>query len=135
MVEVPTLREAMTPFPHCLEAGDDLATARRMFAEHPIRHLPVKEHGRPIGLLTPRDILLAGRMNPPPTVGDVCERDVLTVDLHDALAAILDTMVARRLDCALVLRHEQLVGIFTTTDACRLLARLVAESDPDPIVA
>jgi hypothetical protein len=35
----------------------------------------------------------------------------------------------------LVLRHEQLVGIFTTMDACRLLADLIVGEEPDPIVA
>ena len=135
MLQAPTLLEAMTPFPFFLEAQAELSAARAMFEAHNIRHLPIKDEGRAVGVLTPRDLILAGRMSPLPRVGEVCDREVLMVDIHLGLAAVLQTMVDQRVDCALVLKHDQLVGIFTTTDACRQLSQLIASSDPDPIVA
>lgn len=134
-MQAPSLLEAMTPFPFFAEARASLDAARSLFAAHPFRHLPIKEDGRTIGLVTPRDLILASRMTPPPTLGDICEREFLAVDVHRPLAEVLLTMAERGVDCALILRHEQLVGIFTTTDACRLLARLVSGDEPDPIVA
>jgi CBS domain-containing protein len=41
-------------------------------------------------------------------------------------------MAARHLGSALVTRSEKLVGIFTATDACRALARVLRERHPDP---
>ncbi len=135
MFQAPTLLEAMTPFPFYLDAKADLAAARAMFETHPIRHLPIKDGARAVGLVTPRDLFLAGRMSPQPKLGDICDREVLMVDIHLLLSAVLQAMVDQRVDCALVLKHDQLVGIFTTTDACRLLGQLVNSSEPDPIVA
>jgi len=134
-LQAPSLLEAMTPFPFFVEAGADLEDARSLFATHPFRHLPVKDDGRTIGVVTPRDLLLAGRMTPAPKLGEICDGDFLAVDVHRPLAEVLATMAERGVDCALVLKHDQLVGIFTTTDACRLLARLVSGEEPDPIVA
>lgn len=134
-LQAPSLLEAMTPFPFFVEAHADLDAARALFAAHPFRHLPVKDDGRTIGVVTPHDLILAGRMTPHPTLGAICDRDVLVVDVHRPLAEVLLTMAERGVDCALILKHEQLVGIFTTTDACRLLARLVSGDEPDPIVA
>jgi signal-transduction protein with cAMP-binding, CBS, and nucleotidyltransferase domain len=34
-----------------------ISTARRMMAEHRIRHLPIVENGRPLGMISSRDIL------------------------------------------------------------------------------
>jgi CBS domain-containing protein len=39
-------------------------------------------------------------------------------------------MAERHLGSALVTRGGKLVGIFTTTDACRALARLLREQHP-----
>ncbi len=129
------LIEAMTTFPFYIDASASLEEARHMFDAHVIRHLPVKEGGALVGLLTPSELAVAGRITPTPNVGEVCRRDVLTVDVYLSLSSVLTTMVERRVDCALVLRHEQLVGIFTTMDACRLLADVITGEEPDPIVA
>ena len=41
-------------------------------------------------------------------------------------------MAERHIGSALVTRGGKLVGIFTTTDACRALARVLHEQHPDP---
>jgi CBS domain-containing protein len=40
-------------------------------------------------------------------------------------------MADRHVGSALVTRGDKLVGIFTTTDACRALARVLHELHPD----
>lgn len=129
------LIEAMSTFPFFLDASASLDAARAMFEDHGIRHLPIKESGRLLGLVTPHELELASRISPPPTVGEICRREVLTVDVFLSLAAVLEAMVENRADCALVLKHDQLVGIFTTTDACRLLAQMLTGEEPEPLIA
>jgi len=42
-----------------------------------------------------------------------------------SLAAIASDMADRRLGSAVVMDKERVVGVFTVTDACRALARLL----------
>lgn len=55
-------------------------------------------------------------------VGDVCTRDVLTVDPLAKIPDVAREMVERGITSALVLDAGVLVGIFTSTDALRVLA-------------
>lgn len=136
MLPPPTLLEAMSPFPFFLDASATLERAEAMFEEHGIRHLPIKHEGELVGLLTTGDVAVARRLGHARRVGEICHRDILTVDVHLPLAAVLATMIDQHADCALVIKHEHLVGIFTTTDACRLLAEVLGgPADPAPIVA
>ena len=41
-------------------------------------------------------------------------------------------MAEQRMGSALVVRRGKLVGVFTVTDACRLLAAWLRERFPDP---
>ena len=56
--------------------------------------------------------------------GDVCTRDVLTVEPMAPIVEVAQAMVARRVSSALVTEGDVLVGIFTSTDALRLIAEL-----------
>jgi CBS domain-containing protein len=58
--------------------------------------------------------------------------DVYVVDPNAPLDQVLDTLVARRIGSALVTRKGRLAGVFTVTDACRELARLLREQCPPP---
>jgi len=49
--------EYMTQSPHTIEAGRDAAYAASLMVRHRLRHLPVLEAGRPVGLLSARDLL------------------------------------------------------------------------------
>jgi acetoin utilization protein AcuB len=136
-IRQPQILAYMTPFPYSVEVDAPLAEAHAFLRERHIRHLPVTEHGELVGVLTDRDIKLAlgPDLGSPPerelAVRDVYQPDTYVVDAGASLEQVAATMAERHLGSALVTRAEKLVGIFTTTDACRALARVLHERHPD----
>ena len=57
--------------------------------------------------------------------------DVWSVDADVPVLEAIQLMADRHVGSALVTRGDKLVGIFTTTDACRALARVLHELHPD----
>ncbi len=51
----------MSTAPVTAGPDEDVATAARLMVEHEIRHLPVVEGGRVLGVVSVRDVLVAGR--------------------------------------------------------------------------
>jgi acetoin utilization protein AcuB len=133
----PVIRAVMTPFPHAIGAGADLAAALRMMEEHGIRHLPVTEGERLVGIVSERGIRRAQAVATAPDrealrVASVCAPDPLVVDVLTPLDRVLATMASRHLDAALVVKSERLVGIFTGTDACRTFSEFLRSVYPSP---
>lgn len=117
----------MTPFPYFVDAGDSLRVARTLMVRHEVRHLPVKEGDTLVGVLTDRDLkrALDPDLGLPPKdelfVRDACVPDAYTVDTSAPLDRVLEEMVSRHMGSVIVTSHGRLAGIFTTTDACRIL--------------
>lgn len=127
---VPTIKAVMTPFPYSVTLDTPLDEARAMMEEHSIRHLPVKDApGELVGVLSERDIQwIAGSPfyrppDPKVLVRHACILDVCIVDLNAPLTEVLSLMIQRRIGSVLVAKEGRLAGIFTTVDACRLLAQ------------
>jgi acetoin utilization protein AcuB len=144
MTRIPLLKTAMTPFPWWVEIDDPLLTARELMREHKVRHLPVKDNGNLVSVITDRDLKFAldPDLGMPPReslrVRDVCVYTTFIVDIDSRLEDVLDTMAERKIGSALVTREGNLVGIFTSPDACRALSRLIRElrgEDVDPQIA
>jgi len=121
----------MTPFPFSIEIDAPLGEARSFMRLKQIRHLPVTERGRLVGIVSDRDIkLILGPDFAYPeestlTVRDACVCDAYVVEADTALDEVAGTMARRHLGSALVIKTGKLVGIFTTTDACRALESLL----------
>jgi len=126
----------MTPFPYSIDIEAPLGEAHAFLRERQIRHLPVTRDGLLAGILTDRDIKLAlgPDLGSPPErelrVADVFQPDTYVVDAGERLEDVAATMAERHVGSALVTRGGKLVGIFTTTDACRALARVLREQHP-----
>ncbi len=138
---LPSLMTVMTPFPYSIEHSAPLSAAREMMEEHQIRHLPVIRQRALFGLLSARDIALAGDLNRDAPaegdrvehkrfVGDVCARPPFVVDHQERLDYVLSEMVARHVGSALITRNDKLVGILTAMDACEALADLLRRLSP-----
>jgi CBS domain-containing protein len=136
-----SLISVMTPFPHFVEVGDSLATATAVMEARGFRQLPVKEGGDLVGLVRAVDITAACRSvgaeggEDLPTVGGICRRDVLVVDVDSSLVAVVRAMGHQNRRAALVTRDGHLVGIVTATDLMLLLAELLEPPEPDDVVA
>jgi len=133
MSRVPLLKTVMTPFPYWIDIDEPLLTAREMMRRHKVRHLPVKDSGRLVSVVTDRDLKFAldPELSLPPResmrVRDVCVYNAYIVDIDTRLDVVLDTMAERRIGSALVTRDDKLVGIITSPDVCRTLAGVIRQ--------
>ena len=133
---IPPIKAVMTPFPHTIDADAPLRQARQMMLEHEVRHLPVKRRQRLVGVLTDRDLkrALDPSLGLAPKdelfVDDVMVSDAYTVSVDEPLDAVLAEMADRHIGCVLVVKNGHLAGIFTNTDACRVLADDLRERFP-----
>ena len=122
-----TLDRYMTRHPHSIRFDEKLETAAKLMAKLGVRHLPVLEAGKLVGVLSERDVRLAtsaniGRVH----VSEVCIDEPYTVDVDTSLFVVATSMAEKRIGSAIVLENGKVIGIFTTTDACRALADAMA---------
>jgi acetoin utilization protein AcuB len=132
----PQVLAFMTPFPYSIDIEAPLGEAHAFLRARRIRHLPVTRNGELAGILTDRDIKLAlgPDLDSPPErelrVADVFQPETYVVDAGERLEDVAAAMAERHVGSALVTRGGKLVGIFTTTDACRALARVLQGQHP-----
>lgn len=114
-----------------LEAAFDLLLQKG------IRHLPVMEEGRLVGILTDRDIRLAtSAFNPKgpcpgsTRVGEVMTKEVVTADPLDPVEEAARVMRTRKIGCLPVLENGVLVGIVTGIDLLDALLHLTGLTKP-----
>jgi acetoin utilization protein AcuB len=122
----------MTPFPVHATAKTTLIAAQSMMKGHDIRHLPVQDDGRLIGVVSQRDLHIAGALldNPDLPLARLCTRDPLTVESDRTLKQAVLAMADRGVDAALVMRQGRLVGILTLSDIAGVLLRLLPGPPP-----
>ena len=125
----------MTPSPHTIGPTRSLTAARHAMRDHHIRHLPVLDGGRVVGLLSERDLLLVETLlgvNPTDVhVEEAMVQEVFTVDPDAPVGEVVEQLIARKLGSAVVCRDERVVGVFTTIDALRALHELLERPEPD----
>ena len=56
MAEIPAVRSVMTSAPLTVEVDAPLREAQDLMIDHEIRHLPVVEAGRLVGIVSDRDV-------------------------------------------------------------------------------
>jgi acetoin utilization protein AcuB len=120
----------MTRTPLTVGADQSLTVAHRLMRDKRIRHLPVLRAGKLVGLVSQRDLMLIETLpdvNPTEVpVEDAMSTEVLAVSPDASLAGVARKMAARRLGSAVVMKDKRVVGLFTATDACRTLAKLLS---------
>ena len=133
MKKIPTIKTVMTAFPYSVQPGASLHQAIEFMRTHNIRHLPVADHDKLLGLVSDRDIKLVLGPDfayPDPdklTVGDIMRSDTYIIDLEERLDNVLAHMAEHHIGSAVITRHGKLAGMFTTSDACRGFAEHLRE--------
>lgn len=126
--KAPKVRDHMTHLPVEAERCETLADAEAVMAQHGIRHLPVMSGSKLLGIVTDRDILTArmrlGESADVQLLEDVCRIEVLTVSSIAPTDIVVDQMLDLKVDGAVVVDGGFVVGVFTTSDALRLLRDL-----------
>jgi acetoin utilization protein AcuB len=119
----------MTPYPHCIGRDQSLAVAEERMRVLGVRHFPVLDGGRLVGILSQRDVYfveILREVDPSKaTVADAMSTEVYVVPPERPLGEVAAAMAERKFGCAVIARGDQIQGIFTTTDALRSVAGIV----------
>jgi acetoin utilization protein AcuB len=126
---MPTLARYMTRKPWTIDRTAKMTEAHRLMREHQIRHLPVVDGDRVVGIVSMRDLHLLETL-PGVSPDEVDVEDAMSTELFvasesDELADIVERMVEARVGSAVVMDPQGLVGIFTSVDAMRALADIL----------
>lgn len=126
---IPAISHYMTRSPQTIQRTATLADAHRMMREHDVRHLPVLVGTTLFGVVTQRDLYL---------LETIAELDIEGIDVGEAtterpfivtgdtaLDEVLEIMTEKKYGSCIVMGRDGVEGIFTTTDACRVLATLL----------
>lgn len=104
-----------------------------------VRHLPVLDGGRIVGVLTERDVLFIETLSDVDplkvTVEEAMSRDVYAVSSATPLAEVVAEMAEHKYGCVVIVDGSRVAGIFTTVDALRMLAAVVGGEDAGRPVA
>jgi CBS domain-containing protein len=139
------VNQVMTSELRTLRRGSSVRLALQMLVVGDVRHLPVVEDGRVVGIVSERDLrpMLPGvfekveraddverRLSQP--ISNVMRTDVLVVNPETDLADAVDMMVENRIGAVPVVEREtsELVGMLSYVDVLKVARALLAESDP-----
>lgn len=122
--------------------SDSVRAAWGLLREHRIRHLPVVEDGRLVGIVTDRDIRLVfpsavtseDKEQDPfdalekVSVSQIMTKRVFTVTPETSIAVAARLLLERRIGGLPVVQGDLLVGIITKTDILAAFVELMSKS-------
>lgn len=130
MKSIPSISKFMTTMPHTIGPDQTLAKADKLMSDLRIRHLPVLEAGKLIGILSERDLKLVETfkdVDPEEmTIEEAFTRDPFVVSPESLLSDVCAEMAAHKYGCALVCDNKKLVGLFTWVDALKAMNELLS---------
>ncbi|MEK6627306.1 MAG: CBS domain-containing protein [Bdellovibrionota bacterium] len=129
MKAIPTVKKFMTYVPKSIGFDQSLEHASEFMKKLHMRHLPVLNGGKLVGILTDRDINLVlsfKDVDPSTTkVEEAYTPDPYITSPNTPLNEVVAHMAEKKYGCALVVDNEKLVGIFTEIDAYKALSELL----------
>lgn len=114
----------MTTTPFTLDENEPVERAEALFRAHAIRHLPITREGQAVGVVSERDLFVAGRFAHTRglPVGVLMTTEPVVVPPTAPIAEVADRLWKEREGVALVMAQGRLQGVFTAVDALRALA-------------
>jgi acetoin utilization protein AcuB len=120
------IKDVMVRALHTVATDNTFDHAHALMHAHELHHLPVMRDGKLVGVISQRDLHFVESLAAVDTtleaIADATAADVFTVDPDDAIHDAIRRMAEHRLGCAVVVDRGRVVGLFTATDALRLLA-------------
>ena len=129
------VQDIMTTDLITLNVGDTLRLADDLMNLARLRHFPVMDGDRVVGVINESDLLHASMRSlirhpegsPRAALGEVRVREVMkpapTVSADSSIYDAARVMVERGIECLMVLTGEKLAGLVTRTDVLRELAK------------
>jgi acetoin utilization protein AcuB len=130
---MPPISRYMTRQPWTIERSATLTAAHQLMRRHAIRHLPVMDAGKLVGIVTERDLHLIETLPDadPDEVTDAMTAPVYVAAPTDEVSEVIDRMVAHKLGSAVVMQGQRVEGIFTSIDALQVLSHVLRRAvDP-----
>ncbi len=133
------VRDWMTRNLMTLSPEASVAEALTLCRERHIRHIPILEEGRLVGIVSDRDLRDASPALGDPArtralqeirVGDVMTREVITVDPQDSIENAAQEMYELKIQSLAVVEEEKLLGLVTSSDVMRALVMLAGLPEP-----
>jgi acetoin utilization protein AcuB len=134
---MPSVGAAMTPFPFAVGPDASVLEVERLMQAHRVRHVPVQNDGRVLGVVSERDLHHLVHAALPDTdksrirIRQLLRSDPYVTEMVTPLDEVAGELAERHIGAAVVLRHGRLAGIFSTVDACRLLAEFLRDRFPE----
>ena len=114
-----SVRNAMTEDPRSIATSASVVEAAQLMREAHVGSLPITDGEQLVGMITDRDIttrVVAEAADPETSVGDVCSRDVISVEAdkdHEEAVELMARHQVRRLP---VVENGRLIGIVAQAD-------------------
>jgi CBS domain-containing protein len=129
------VEDIMTRNPHTLEVNDVLDLADDLMSMARIRHIPILERGKLIGIVSQRDLFFSALVQ---TLGlrqreqkdlmktirarEVMTRPVITISPGASVREAARLMAENKIGCLPVVKNKEFVGIVTETDILNYVA-------------
>ena len=132
---MPPISRYMTRQLWTIERGATLTAAHQLMRAHAIRHLPVMDRGKLVGIVTERDLHLIETL-PDADPDEITVDEAMTENLYtaapgDEVADIVERMAERKIGSVIVMDANRVEGIFTAADALQVLANVLRRTvDP-----
>jgi acetoin utilization protein AcuB len=125
---MPSVKSYMTREPHSITSTESLLRAKALMSSHSIRHLPVIDGERLLGIVSDRDVDVV-EVVPGTNLACIEVARVMEPPIHvygeDPIDDVSELMAKQKRDCVVVKGGHGVVGIFTATDALQALADFV----------
>jgi acetoin utilization protein AcuB len=125
----------MSPGPHTIGREQSLSAAKQLMHKSRVRHLPVLHGGKLVGVISERELDVIGALpgSKQLSVEDAMVPDVYVTSQDTELATVVSDMARLKVGSAIVVKGDDVVGVFTAVDGLRALAELLtppAEARP-----
>jgi CBS domain-containing protein len=113
------IREVMTPNPQCVTPGDSIQNAARIMRDCDTGAVPVVDNGRPVGIVTDRDIVVravadGSQLNRP--VREIVTGSIVCATPEMSTHEAADLMSEHQIRRLPVVENNRLVGIVSLGD-------------------
>lgn len=128
-----TVGDYMTRHPFTIGHDIKLSVAHAAMREHRVRHLPVLDGGKLVGVISQRDLYFLETFKDAKleevAVEEAMTSDPYVVEATAPLVEVASEMIRRKLGTALVAERGRVVGIFTAIDGLRALVDLAKTTE------